>query len=200
MKFRKPIAALLAGLGLLYGGVAMAAPALKAPPAQHYVFFTLYSNLISRLAPRQDLLEARIDLDLRQAPAREALRKIFAQARQEYTFDGPLPEEKRITLRGKGMMLFEALDQLVRQAGGGWMQEVRNGKLRIQFHRDQIPMTGHLPATPELLKEIAPLSSEHPAREPSEHEVEQMTVGQVAASGRWHNFLGRRGIPSLTIP
>jgi hypothetical protein len=200
MNIRKPLAALLASLGLLSGGTALAAAAAKAPPVQHYVYFTLYSNLISRLAPRQDLLETQIDLDLQQAPIREALRKIFAQARQEYTFDGPLPEEKRITLRGKGMMLFEALDQLVRQAGGGWVQELRNGKPLIHIHRDPMPMTGHLPATPELLKEIAPLHSQRPSHEPTDQEVERMTVGQVAASGSGRNILGRQGIPSLTIP
>lgn len=200
MKARKPIAALLASLGLLSAGTALAAAAAKAPPTQHYVYFTLYSNLICGLAPRQDLLETRIVLDLQQAPIREALRAIFAQAGQEYVIDGPLPEEKRITVRGKGMMLFEALDQFVRQAGGGWVQELWNGKPLIHIHRDQMPMTGHLPATPELLKEIAPLINERPAREPTDQEVEQTTVGRVAASGRGHNILGRRGIPSLTIP
>src|SRR5947209_5034762 len=104
MKIRKRTAVLLAGLGLLYAGVAMAAGTQSAP-GQRYVYFTVYSNLICRLAPRPDLLEARIDLDLQQVSARHALRALFAQAGQEYVNDGKLPEEKRITLQGKGMML-----------------------------------------------------------------------------------------------
>ena len=60
-------------------------------------------------------------------------------------------------------------------------------------------MTGHLPATPEFLKEIAPLRPDPAATEPTDQEIRQMTLGGVIASGQAHPLLGRRGIPGLTI-
>jgi hypothetical protein len=198
MKIRKRMAALLAGAALISAGTAMAAP--QPAPAPRYVYFTLYSNLIARLAPRQELLEVRLDLDLKQLPLREALRQIFAQAKQEYVVADNVAEVQRITLQGKGLMLSEGLDQLVRQAPGGWIQELKDGKPLIRIHGEVMPMTIHLPATPDLLEEVTRLQRDRPSREPTDEEIRQMALGHVAASGRARNILGRRGIPALTIP
>jgi hypothetical protein len=197
MKIRKARVAWLAGAALMSAGTALAAPA--GPPTPRYVYFTLYTNCIARLSPRQDLLEVPLDLDLKQVTFREALRQVFGQAKQEYAVAGDLPEVMRITLQGRGLMLSEALDQLVRQAGGVWMQELNEGKPRIRIGRES-PMTIHLPATPDLVQEVARLRSERSSREPTDEEIRQMSLGQVAASGRAHNILGRRGLPFLTVP
>jgi hypothetical protein len=197
MKTHRAMAAWLAGVALSIAGAVMAAP--TAPPVPRYVYFTLYNNCIARLSPRQELLEVSLDLDLKQVTLREALRQVFEQAKQEYAVAGDLPEVTRITLVGKGMLFSEALDQLVRQAGGAWMQELHEGKPRIRIGRDSL-MTIHLPATPDLLQEVARLRGERSSREPTDEEIRQMSLGQVAASGRAHNILGRRGLPFLTIP
>jgi hypothetical protein len=200
MKTRTIMAALLVTASFFSPAIAIAAPQSQPSSKLHYVYFTLYSNLISRLSPRPDLLEVQVDPDLKQIPLREALRRLFTQAKQEYVLELNVALERRITLQGKGMLLSEALDQLVHQAGGGWMQEIRNQKPVIRVSGDLRFMTGHLPATPELLKEIAPLLRDPAAPEPTDQEIRQMTLGGVVRSGRAHNLLGRHGIPSVTIP
>jgi hypothetical protein len=198
MKTRKLTAALLMSASVL--SAAIAAPPTPPAPTPRYVYFTLYSNLIARLSPRPELLEVRLDLDLKQVPLREALQRLFASAKQEYVVEGNVAVERRITLQGKGMLLSEALDQLVRQAGGGWMQQMRNHRPIIRIGGDLSFMTIHLPATPEFLKEVAPLRPHPSSPEPTAQEIRQMTLGGVTASGRASNLLGRRGIPSLTVP
>src|SRR5205807_525061 len=141
-----------------------------------------------------------VDLDLKQIPLREAVRRLFAQAKQEYVLEPNVAVERRITLQGRGMLLSEALDQLVQQAGGGWMQQIRNQKPVIRIGGDLSFMTGHLPATPEFLKEVAPLRRGPASPEPTDQEIRQMTLGGVIRSGRAHNLLGPRGIPGVTIP
>jgi hypothetical protein len=168
MRMRKRTAALLATASLWSAALVMAAPQSPPAPAQRYVYFTLYSNLISRLSPRPDLLEVQVDLDLKQIPFREALRRLFAQAKQEYVLEPNVAAERRVTLKGKGMLLSEALDELVHQAGGGWMQQMRNQQPVIRIGGDRFFMTGHLPATPEFLKQLAPLRREPSSPEPTD--------------------------------
>jgi hypothetical protein len=200
MKIRTILLALLASVALVSAGRTMAAPAAQPATTPRYVYFTLYSNLIARLAPRQELLEVRLDLDLKQVPLREALRQIFGQAKQEYSIADNVAEVQRITLQGKGLMLSEALDGLIQQVRGSWTQELKDGKPLIRIHGEGSPMTIHLPATPDLLEEVARLRQERPAREPTSEEIRQMAPGHVVASGRAHNTLGRRGLPFVTIP
>jgi hypothetical protein len=196
VKFHRAIAAWLAGATLISAGSATAAP--ETAPGPRFVYFTLQGNLIARLSPRQELLEVPLDLDLKQVTRREALRQIFAQAKQEYRDAGDLPEVTRITLSGKGMPVSEALDELVRQTGGAWMQELDDGKPRIRMGRE-FPMTIHLPATPELLQEIARLRGERSSREPTDEEIQQLVLREVAA-GRAQNIPRRRGLLSRTTP
>jgi hypothetical protein len=196
MKIRKARVAWLAGAALMSAGTAIAAPA--APPTPRYVYFTLYTNLVARLSPRQELLELPLDLDLKQVTRREALRQIFAQAKQDYLDAGDLPEVTRITLHGKGILLSDALDELARQAGGAWMQELNEGKPRIWIGRES-PMTIHLPATPELLQEIARLRGERSSREPTDEEIQQLVL-RVVAAGRAQNIPRRRGLRFRTTP
>src|SRR5260370_370701 len=101
MKTRKPMAALLVTASLLSAAMGMAAPQAAPSPMPRYVYFTLYSNGISRLSPRPELLEARLDPDLKRVPFREALRRLFAQAKQEYDLEPNVAVERRITLQGK---------------------------------------------------------------------------------------------------
>lgn len=196
MKIRRPVAAWLAGVALISAGTALASPA--APSAPRYVYFTLYSNCIARLSPRQELLEVPLDLDLKQVTFREALRQVFGQAKQEYAVAGDLPEVMRITLQGRGLLLSEALDQLVRQAGGAWMQALNDGKPLIRLGRDS-RMTIHLPATPELLQEVARLRGERSSREPTDEEIRQLVL-RAAAAGRAQDIPRRRGLRFRTTP
>jgi hypothetical protein len=196
MKFRKAAATWLAGATLISVGAAMASPG--AVPAPRFVYFTLRSNLIARLSPRQELLEVPLDLDLKQVTRREALRQIFGQAKQDYLDAGDLPDLTRITLHGKGLLLSEALDQLVRQTGGAWMQELNDGKPRLRLGRES-PITIHLPATPELLQEIARLRGERSSREPTDEEIQHLVLREVAA-GRSQNIPRRRGLRFRTTP
>jgi hypothetical protein len=198
MKTRNLTASLLAAASLGSAAVGMAAPQSAPSPMPRYIYFTLYSNCISRLSPRPELLEVRVDLDLRQVPCREALQRLFVQAKQAYVVEGNVSTDRRITLQGKGMLLSEALDQLVHQAGGGWMQQMRNHHPVIRIGGDLSFMTIHLPATPEFLQDIEPLRRD--SAEPTDEEIRGMTPGGVIASGRAYNLLGRRGIPSVTIP
>jgi hypothetical protein len=192
VKIHRPIAGWLAGAALISVGTAIAAPA--APHAPHFVYFTLQSNLIAELSPRQELLEVPLDLDLKQVTRQEALRQIFGQAEQDYLDAGDLPEVTRITLRGKGMLLSEALDELVRQAGGAWMQELNHGKPRIRIGRES-PMTIHLLATPELLQDVARLRGERSSREPTDEEIRQLLLRHVAGSVRAHRIPPRPDLP-----
>jgi hypothetical protein len=198
MKIRKRMATLMAGAALITAGAATAAT--QAAPAPRYVYFTLYSNMIARLSPRQEVLEVRLYLDLKQFPLPEALRQIFAQAKQKYIVADNVPEVQRITLHGKRLMLSEALDQLAGQARVRWVQELKDGKPLIRIHGGTSPMTIHLTATPDLLDEVTRLQRDRPAREPTDEEIAQSAPGCLAASDGARNILGRRGIPALTIP
>jgi beta-lactamase regulating signal transducer with metallopeptidase domain len=117
--------------------------ARQPSPKSIYLHSTVFANGTGRFSPRPDLLEIRTDLDLENVSLREALRRIFAQVKQEYVVDHRIPEEQRITLRGRRQMLFEVLDDLIRQVGGGWMQEIRNGEPTIRIGRDLF-MTMHV--------------------------------------------------------
>src|SRR5262245_17438001 len=139
MKTRTIAAALLASASIL--SAAIAAPQCEPSSTPRFVYLTVYSNLISRLSPRPELLEVRVDLDLKQIPLQEAVRRLSAQAKQEYALEPNVAVERRITLQGKGMLLSEALDQLVRQVGGGWMQQIRNRQPVIRIGADLSFMT-----------------------------------------------------------
>jgi RNA polymerase sigma factor (sigma-70 family) len=127
----------------------------NSPPSdQLYVYFTIHAGGNAILAPRPDLLEVRVDLDLERVPLREAFQRTFQQAKQEYAIDGNLPEDRQITLRGKALLLSEVLDQLTRPVGRGWMQEVTDDKPLIRVGQDFSFMTTRVSATPEFLRQV----------------------------------------------
>jgi beta-lactamase regulating signal transducer with metallopeptidase domain len=104
-------------------------------PNPAYVHFSVTTDgRTVRLSPEQESLETPIDLDLRLVPPGEALRRIFEQAKQAYIVDGKLPDYPRINLRENGWAFSVALGEVVnRQLGGGWIQEIRNGKPIIRI-------------------------------------------------------------------
>ena len=100
-----------------------------------YFHTAMFVNNIGQIALRSDLLNVPIDLDLRQVPLREALRQLCAPTHQGYTIDANVPADQRVTVHGKGVQLFRALDEVIRQVGGRWMQEMRGGKPVIRIGR-----------------------------------------------------------------
>lgn len=157
MKIQRPTVSMLAGVGLLSCGMAAAttgAPRSSKPTYAHFTYFWRRGD--SRLCPRPDLLEARIKVDLRDVPLRECLQRIFAQAHQEYAADPNLTQERRISLQGDGLPLFEVLDQLVHQVGGGWTQEMRNGRPVIRIGAGLSLIAIHIgPGAPTFSDQVA---------------------------------------------
>jgi hypothetical protein len=127
-----------------------------------YFHTAMFVNNIGQIALRSDLLNAPIDLDLRQVPLREALRQICAPTHQGYTLDANVPADQRVTVQGKGVQLFRALDEVIRQVGGGWMQEMRGGKPVIRIGRGLF-LTTHtgpleLPRDGGFLKQVGAMA------------------------------------------
>lgn len=104
-------------------------------PDPTIVHFSISTNGRQELlCPDQESLETPVDVDLRQVPPREALRRIFEQAKQAYVIDGSLPDTPRINLREKGWAFCVVLGEVVNlQMKGGWIQEARNGKPVIRI-------------------------------------------------------------------
>jgi len=127
-----------------------------------YFHTAMFVNNIGQIALRSDLLNVPIDLDLRQVPLREALRRMCAPTHQQFTIDANVPADQRVKVHGSGMQLFRALDEVIRQVGGGWMQERRGGKPVIRIGRGLF-LTTHtgplkLPRDGGFLKQVGAMA------------------------------------------
>jgi hypothetical protein len=149
------------------------ASAPEPAPKPRYVYLTIHTNLVARLAPRADLLETPLDLDLQRVPLGTALGAIFAQAKQEFVIDGAIPAEKPVTLRGKKLLLADALDDLAQQASIGWTQAVRDGRPVLRIGSPPWPRTIRLEARNEVMHQIAALQRRQRDREPTEEELQK---------------------------
>lgn len=69
--------------------------------------------------------QPRVRLDLQDVPAREALRRVFEQARVAYRLDADIPADVRVTVRADHIQLHTALDLITEAAGVGWSTEHR---------------------------------------------------------------------------
>jgi RNA polymerase subunit RPABC4/transcription elongation factor Spt4 len=70
----------------------------------------------------------RVDLDMNNVPVRDALKQVFAQAKQEFVVDADVPEDARITARAKNVQLGTALDLITQSARVRWGREIKDGK------------------------------------------------------------------------
>jgi hypothetical protein len=64
--------------------------------------------------------EIRVDLELENAAPPQALKQLFERAKQEFSVEGELPQEPRVTLRAKNVRFDTALDLVTQAAGIGW--------------------------------------------------------------------------------
>ena len=69
----------------------------------------------------------RVNLDLRDASLREALKHVLDQVKGSFAFDKGVQGGK-ITIRAKNIALSTALDLITQASGVGWKREVRGGK------------------------------------------------------------------------
>lgn len=92
--------------------------------------FSDYGGLVAFTVPGMDLRKT-IDLDLNDAPVRDAVKQILELGAKDVdvVIEGDVPEEARVTLRAKGVRLGTALDLVTQAAGVNWVVE-RNGKER----------------------------------------------------------------------
>ncbi|MGV3724876.1 MAG: hypothetical protein ACO1SX_28585 [Actinomycetota bacterium] len=79
--------------------------------------------------------EPRVELDLENAPIRDALKQLFGRAKQSYKVDEDVPDTARITVRARNVRLSTALELLLQDAGLGVVRELENGKLLYRIRK-----------------------------------------------------------------
>lgn len=86
----------------------------------------LYGLTTSPLADVWQVVGAkqpRVDLDLTEVPAPEALKRVFEQAKVGYRLDADVPREARVTVKAQNIQLHTALNLITEAAGVGWTVE-----------------------------------------------------------------------------
>jgi len=89
--------------------------AAQAPAQFHDLTFTAFGG-------GEDV---RVDVDLKDATPREALKHVFDQTKLKHQVDEDVPDEPRITFTGKGIRLSTALSLIAEVAGVNWTIERR---------------------------------------------------------------------------
>lgn len=102
-----------------------APPAAPAAPARLFDFLTSTQP------------EARVSLQLENAPLREALEQIFSQAKLSYRVEDDVPADTRVTLQVKGARLSTALDLVLPPTGVAMSLELKDGKPVYRFYKGE---------------------------------------------------------------
>jgi hypothetical protein len=76
--------------------------------------------------------DVKVDLDLDNVGLKDALKRIFERAKQEYTLDDDVPNEPKVDVHAKNVRLSTALNLVTEGAGVAWMYEMRDGKGRFR--------------------------------------------------------------------
>lgn len=100
---------------------------------------------LSRLGILAPLPEVRVDLDVDNAPARDALKQLFDQAKQAFVVDEDVPSDKRVTVRVKGVDFATALNLVTQITGVGWSQQRSNGGVVYRISKGGRPPIVVLP-------------------------------------------------------
>jgi hypothetical protein len=79
--------------------------------------------------------DPRIDVDLDNAPVRDALKQIFERAKLDYQVDEEVPSDARITLRAKNVRFLTALELVLQGADAGLVREMRDGKASYRIRK-----------------------------------------------------------------
>lgn len=75
-----------------------------------------------------DMPDVKVNLDLDNAPVKDALKQVFDQAKQEYALDKDVSDDARISIRAKNVKFATALDLITQTAGVRWGREKRDSK------------------------------------------------------------------------
>lgn len=130
---------LFIALALLVPGTAVfaqSAPKAKTAPSSISILAPgeMTNQILAEVTAAQNALslvsvpDVRIDVDLNNVPVRDALKQVFAQARQEYVADDDVPETARITVKARNAKLSTVLDLITQSAGVRWGREMRDKK------------------------------------------------------------------------
>lgn len=73
-------------------------------------------------------IKVRVDVDLKDVPVRDALKRVLDQSRQKYIIQDDVPNEQKVRLDAKSVQLNTVLDVITQTAGVGWRQELQEKK------------------------------------------------------------------------
>src|SRR5688572_7627468 len=100
---------LLIAAAVLIPSAAMAAQTSTRPRTSTYRVWDLASLPMGK--------DPVINVDVNNAPIREALKQIMEDAKQEYAIDADVPDDARVTVRARNVKLSTALDLVTQSAG-----------------------------------------------------------------------------------
>lgn len=77
--------------------------------------------------------DARVSVDFNNVTLKDALQKLFDEAKADYDVDSDVPVDARVTLKAKNVRLVSALQALADQAGISWTTVILHRKEEKQF-------------------------------------------------------------------